>query len=1178
MSKSAMFIVSVLLISCCTSQPSSEPHIKIVSSERETISLDGEWELLTVKEDLDIAQTKTRAWKQIQVPHHLLVWEGFHRAWYRCRFSGITAPKVVLAFDSVNFRCIIYVNNQFVGEHIGGYLPFEVDITEYIKETNELLVGVENVAAVLKKETYPDLLEGTPDNITHPVGSGFHIFGIWQSVSLKIYPFVYIEDVFVKCSYRKKEIELEITIADEGKTDRTLIIKNEVVNEFTFPESHTSVKAEETKKIILTKKWEYPVLWCPENPHLYVIRTSLEEKGEILDAITTRVGFREFWVEDGSFFLNGIPINVRGSSKHLLGDPWTGDHQKDAEETLTRVLAVNSNALRLHANPYPEVFLDLADEMGVLIIDESALWCLSDQYDLASDEFWINAQEHVKTLVKRDRNHPSLVIWSVENEILLCGGYHEERCTSELIHLGDIIKQLDPSRPIMYEGDFDLPNADIINLHYPHEYPEWTVFPNEAYFLNTPVIIDSYPQTEFLWDRKKPLYIGEFLWIPPLSPHPHTIFYGDEAFTDHELYRKKAKAEAWKMYIEAFRSQGVNGYCPWNVLEGGEYPTPLSETLKEVFSPFFGFIKEYTTHFFSGQHIKRTLIICNGTSENQEVAVAWSSGSQSGEHSLVLGPAERAELEIDFAAPHVEKRESFEFTVSISYDSQVLRIKKVYEAFPREKFTLRGNIALYDPVGETKKILDENGIGYTLVDTFFVPSDYDLLIIGYHALKETEVLTVGESLYNFQGNVLCFEQKTLTPLGLNLTDHCSSITFERTPLFDLKESDLRFWQHDNIVSKYDISKPGSGNYTPLIDSGGSGGLEYTCLLEHCCEKGKVIFCQMLLTEKYNTEPATHILFEEILTYALNTTWSQKKLGVIKDSEMLNSLGAEYEKAEDFNEFDVLFVNEPVNAKDLHSFVVDGGIAWLHGWEPEQVKALIDVEFERITYEDLPILLQDNELTRGLSNQEFYWTGERQRWSIPLLPEITTYHISDTGRGVPLTAPCVLLTYEYGKGGFIIDMLQWEYDLVKSARIVSALLTNLGIPITSGVTIQAETMDIEEVHLGSKEGHYYAFYTQGYIGTTINFLNSGEYTIRIYGWADIVNGEGALVAVLIDRKSLGIVEVRSTGVYEVDIYVEKGIHEVGIAFTNDYWDPPEDRNLYVDKIEISYSQNRSFFMC
>lgn len=1153
-------LICVLFVTCCINQPflpeEDEPF------QRRVISLDGEWELLKSTGPLDIAQTKTETWEKIRVPHSLSVWDNIHRAWYKCRFSGVKAPRTMLAFDSVNFRCIVYVNNQFVGEHTGGYLPFEIDITEYVKETNELLVGVEDVTAVLKKETIPDFLgEGAPDSILYPVGSGFHIFGIWQSVSVKTYPRVYVKDVFVKPSYKTKTLTVDITVTNEGTIKRTVSIKNEIVDEF---ECYTdiSLNPSETKTVTVTKEWKSPVLWSPETPHLYTIKTTLIDT-EPIDYIETRFGFREFWVEDGKFYLNGTPIILRGSSKHLLGDPWTGNHRNDAEETLTRVKEVHANVLRLHANPYPEVFLNTADEKGILIIDESALWCLSNQYDLGSDKFWENAQEHIKTMVIRDRNHPSLVIWSVENEILLCGGYNEKRCRTELIQLGDIITQLDPTRPIMYEGDYDLPNADIINLHYPHEYPRWTVFPNEAYFLDHPVVIDSYPQETFFWDKKKPLYIGEFLWIPPSTPHPHTIFYGDNVFTDHDLYRNKAKGEAWKMYVKAFRSQGVNGYCPWNVLEGGEYPTPLSEALDEVFTPLFGFIKEYTANFFSGQNVEQTLVVCNDTYERKEVVVTWVAGLESGEYTVTLGPAEHTEVIIAFTAPHTDKKESLEFFASIVCDSHEFTLKKVYNIYPQEKFTVNGTILLYDPVGETKKILDQNNIAYQQVDTFDVP-ECDLFVIGYHALTES----IAGELLSVQGNILCFEQETLSLLGLSLTDHASTIVFERIPVFNVDDTELRFWQHDHVVSKNDIAKPNNGNYRPLMDSGGSGGLEYTPLLEYNHKNGTIIFCQLLLTEKYTTEPVAQVVYKELIEYALTVKWSPKILGVKGDAGFLDTLTVEYTRTA----CDVLFVTEYCDPQELQSFAAAGGVVWLHGLTLEEINSITNanVTSSPLTYKDLPVLLVKDELTYGLTHQEFYWTGERERWWVPLSTDIAdSFILTDTG--VPLTDPCILLKIPHKKGYFIVDVMHWEAYPVPSARIVSILLTNLGIPMkTPQITLEAETMPLEEVYLGERGRNFYAFYTEGYLGTQVTFAASGVYTFRLYGWADVVAGKGAVVEFYLDKTLMGTVEVTSKGVYEVEFFVEQGVHEVGIAFTNDYYNPPDDRNLYVDKIEIYYN--------
>jgi hypothetical protein len=530
-----------------------------------------------------------------------------------------------------------------------------------------------------------------------------------------------------------------------------------------------------------------------------------------------------------------------------------------------------------------------------------------------------------------------------------------------------------------------------------------------------------------------------------------------------------------------------------------------------------------------------------------------------------------------FTAPPTNKRESFEFSVSIGCDSHEYKITKTYDSIPRVSLLTQKKIALYDPVGKTRKILDQNNVQYHLVDTLTAPPEYDLFIIGYHALQKSDTHTVGapQSLF-FQGNVLCFEQETLSPFGLTVTDHSSSIAFIRTPVFTLDEADLQFWQPDNIVSRHDIAKPTSGNYTPVVDSGGSGGLEYTALLQY---KGNTLFCQLLVTEKYDSDPGAHVLFWGLIDYAATMEWQPKTLGLRGDSELLDSLDVYYEKTDTF-EYDVLFVTEMVSPELLKDFVSGGGIAWLHGLEPDYLQK-IDVNTQEILYGELPVLVIEDALMYGLSSQEFYWEGEREGWYTPLTPDIATYSISHQD-GIILTDPCIFLKIPYGKGFFLVDTLQWEYNKPKSFRIVSALLTNLGVPVrTAGVTLEAEAMVIEEVTLGERADNYYGFYTNGYLGSPVTFLDSGVYTIRVFAWADVANHEGALLQVLIDRNPVGILEVTGLGVYEIECYVERGVHEVGIAFTNDYWDPPEeDRNLYIDKIEISFGTHspRSWIMC
>jgi len=140
------------------------------------------------------------------------------------------------------------------------------------------------------------------------------------------------------------------------------------------------------------------------------------------------------------------------------------------------------NYLRLHAMPYPPVFYDVADEMGLLIVAESGIYGSSGNYALNADDFWANCADHLTERVLRDRNHPSVFAWSAENEMLAAFG---KSWTSQVAALKPIVTALDPTRPVYFEGDQDPQSAgDLESTHYPLEITNnGTAIPESAYAL-----------------------------------------------------------------------------------------------------------------------------------------------------------------------------------------------------------------------------------------------------------------------------------------------------------------------------------------------------------------------------------------------------------------------------------------------------------------------------------------------------------------------------------------------------------------------------------------------------------------------------------------------------------------------------------------------------------------------
>ena len=166
-------------------------------------------------------------------------------------------------------------------------------------------------------------------------------------------------------------------------------------------------------KILATvkEKLEY---WTPKTPNLYGLVLEVQESKKKVDCKYQRFGWRQ-WTFDGTRqCLNGKPIELRGDSWHFQGIPqmtrrypWTW---------YTAIKDANGNAVRLHAQVYPRFYMEMADEMGICVLSETSNWASDGGPKFDSNEFWENSDDHLKRLILRDRNYPSVFGWSLTNE------------------------------------------------------------------------------------------------------------------------------------------------------------------------------------------------------------------------------------------------------------------------------------------------------------------------------------------------------------------------------------------------------------------------------------------------------------------------------------------------------------------------------------------------------------------------------------------------------------------------------------------------------------------------------------------------------------------------------------------------------------------------------------------
>ena len=487
-------------------------------------------------------------------------WDAVQAAWYRTHFPVEHPPKgrLILTFEAVNFGAVVYVNGKKAGEHVGGTTPFSVDVAPFVKTgTNLLWVGVTSPAA-----------NRGPNGFTYPMGSwwGQLCAGIWQDVWLYEQDPVHVDDLSVKTSVRRRELAAAFALHNDTALDVVAHVTVTVwdgARAVLRHDRHTALRAGASAPVLWKTLWDSAKWWDPDHPQLYELTVEVRNQGHIMDSSALRFGFREVWTEGSQLLLNGRPLKLFGDEWHYFGS--LENSRAYARTWFAMAKQAHANYVRLHAMPYPPVFYDTADEMGMLIVAESAIYGSSKNLDLESQDFWMSAKEHLVARVARDRHHPSIILWSAENEVLAAYG---RSWATAVASLKQPILSVDDTRPIYFEGDDD-PNgqADLVSWHYPLEITHAPALPEGFY-----AFMPGQAQGK-RWTREKPLLISEFGLMWKAGPSTLSVAAGPGVYRGiGELWR--ANALITKAQIEGFRAAGVTGVAPWNLVWYGNHPLP----------------------------------------------------------------------------------------------------------------------------------------------------------------------------------------------------------------------------------------------------------------------------------------------------------------------------------------------------------------------------------------------------------------------------------------------------------------------------------------------------------------------------------------------------------------------------------------------------------------------------
>ena len=477
-------------------------------------------------------------------------------AWYQTHFNlpwGWEDKKVSVRFGSVNYLAEVWLNGVRLGDHEGGHLPFEFDVGAHLKpEENLLVVRVDGQLApdrVPPGNIPPDPRDDFGRSNFPPTSFDFFPFcGIQRPVLLYVTPRDGLADLTVVTDIQNGDGLVHVRLDRLSGAAATA--------RFTLQGHGASVSAElpvtgDTAAAELTLP--NAALWAPGSPNLYDLTVELQRAGKTFDRYTLPVGVRMVAVDGDALLLNGEPIMLKGFGRHE-DFPVAGRGYVPAVVIKDYALMewIGANSYRTSHYPYSEQMMDLADRLGVLVIDETQAVGLFFREEGLERRLQL-CRQYTQELIARDKNHPSVIMWSLANEP------HSRRPAAKAFfrELCDLAKSLDPTRPVTVvsmvgidEEAFEFCDVVCLNRYYGW-YTESAqlelAYPKLAAELDA--LHDKYP---------KPLILTEF---------GADTFPGWHA-QPPEMFSEEYQAEMLAGYIEVMKDKPfVVGHHIWNMCD-----------------------------------------------------------------------------------------------------------------------------------------------------------------------------------------------------------------------------------------------------------------------------------------------------------------------------------------------------------------------------------------------------------------------------------------------------------------------------------------------------------------------------------------------------------------------------------------------------------------------------------
>lgn len=817
---------------------------------------------------------------------------------------------VRLNLENFGMLVSVFVNGRFCGWSKNHNTRFVCDVTPAVRP------GLNDVVLVFKDAYYAiaaaDQPFGArnffnlPGGMLGNQGISFRFdmpiawdrrTGIYDGASLDFAAGeVWAEDVFVKPSVSARKLATEVTLVNSGAAPCKVTVRGAV-----FPcdangkaaaspaKELPPVSAEVAPGAAATLRaddaWADAVLWWPDAPQLYELVTTVEGPGGVSDRRATRFGFREWGWKSGMFTLNGIDWPMWADTQ----DAHVGDraaHQRWRRE-------VGGRMARLWRPDGRRAYLDFCDLNGFpvrasgVFDGETAAYGLREKGPdgklVAKPALFRNWQEQLLAQVREERNHPSVFIWSIENEVTYINSRNlgqSKEVEPAIRAVAAKVEALDPTRPTMVDGGNALldQSMPVNGVHYGETFRNpWRNWP-DGFYSNDCFFTEPKTDRWQIWPMAegRPVFHGEIFFANGISPSAFAQLGGEECFAGI-AWTDRARALFYRMNSEGYR---WNGTAAWHYWNNGPQDKSYVHSWREVAV----LCRQWNWTFGAGEKVTRTLRLFNSTRHAGPIRVHCAlvvDGKEVEPFDQEFSPApgKWSEFTAGFTAPALGQDAAAVYRLraeragkEVFFEEKPVRL---LAARPAPRFAA-GGLAVLDPAGDVRAYLEKRQVPFAAAANLaeLAASPAKVVVVGRDAVAEADCANPEWKRLAFAGKrLVVLEQRfplryQALEADLEPTDHDGRVAFFEDPSHPaangLVNADLFCWGNDHVNYRHSYRKATRG-VRSLIQC--DEQLGDCALAESQVGKGLQILCQMAVGEKLASNAVAGRLFDNLLARA-----------------------------------------------------------------------------------------------------------------------------------------------------------------------------------------------------------------------------------------------------------------------------------------------------------------------